>query len=124
VCHPALLFLVGCVGKQRDIARPFDCFRKHALVRGAVASDSSGNNLAALGNIVLKQSYVLEIDEISFFNAEAADSSSMHATAASRLHRPPSIHILVAIVSAVAVSVSVFVITRHSVPQEINILDF
>jgi hypothetical protein len=79
---PIPRFSVSGVRKQRDIACSFDSFRKHALMRCAIAGDTSGQDLSTLRKVILQQSNVLKIDQIGLVDAKATYASSMHAPAA------------------------------------------
>src|SRR5580765_6987806 len=104
--------LVSRVGQQRDIARAFDCLGQHALMDCAIAGNSPGQNLAALGDEISQKTCVLEIDDIHLLNAETADTTPAHPAATAPLLGPAAIVVIVAVV--VVAASSVFVICRHS----------
>src|SRR6185369_8448636 len=114
VCH-VVLPLIGCVRKQSDVACSLDSFRQHALVRCTIAGDSSRQDLAAFGQVVLQQLHVLEIDQVYFVDTEATNAPAMHtATTAATAAHWPSIAIIVAIVSTTTTTLAVFIIGCHT----------
>jgi hypothetical protein len=108
VCHlPSPNPLVGRVRKQRDIAGALDCFRQHALMRRTIAGDSSRQDLAPFGQVVLQQPHVFEIDQIDFVDTEATYTSPVHAAATAATTHWPSIAVIVRVV---ATAIAVFIV--------------
>jgi hypothetical protein len=92
--------LVGGVRKERDVAGAFDRLRQHALMRRTITGDSSRQDLAAFGKVVLQQPDVFEVDEVYFIDTKPANTSPVHAPAAAASAHWPSIAIIVTIVAA------------------------
>src|SRR5712692_1772524 len=65
--------LLGCLGQERDRARPPDGAGELALVPRAAAGDAARGDLAALGHEVLEPTHVLVVDELHLIHAELAD---------------------------------------------------
>src|SRR5713226_10283178 len=65
--------LLGCLGQERDRARPPDGAGELALVPRAAAGDAARGDLAALGHEVLQPAHVLVVDELHLVHAELAD---------------------------------------------------
>src|ERR1041385_7542826 len=109
VCHlPSPNPLVGRVRQQRDIAGALDCFRQHALMRRTITGDSSRQDLASFGQVVLQQLHVFEVDQIYFVDTEATNASPVHATAtAAATTHWPSIAVVIRIV---ATAIAVFIV--------------
>jgi hypothetical protein len=106
VPFPSPIPLVGCVRKQRDVASTLDRFRQHALMRRTITGDSSRQNLATLGKVVLQQPDVFEIDEVYLVDAKTTNTSPVHATAtAATATHWPSIAIIVIVVTTAALAV-------------------
>jgi hypothetical protein len=116
------LRLRRCVWKQRDVTRTLDSFGEHALVSGTRARNSTRQDFAAFGNVVLQELNVLKVDEINLVYAETANFATVHAAASSAAAtaataaatatatRPaaPQINIFVAVKPAI-----IHVIARH-----------
>src|SRR5947209_8242331 len=67
---------------QRDHAGALDRGAHLALMRGAVAADTTRNDLAAIGDEVLQRLRILVIDRHVLVGAEAADLATSEATLA------------------------------------------
>jgi hypothetical protein len=111
MCHlssplPPFYLLVGRIRKQRDIASALDRFRQHALMRRTITGDSSRQDLAPFGKVVLQQFDVFEIDQIDFVDTEATNASPVHTAATAATHWP-SIAIVIRIV---ATAIAVFIV--------------
>jgi hypothetical protein len=103
----SFLPLVGCVRKQRDVAGALDSFRQHALVRRTITRDSSRQNFASLGQVVLQQPDVFEIDKIYFVDTKTANAPPVHPASAAAATHWPSIGIVIAIVTTATLAVFV-----------------
>jgi hypothetical protein len=99
MCH-VFNSLVGCVRKERDVAGAFNRLGQHALMRRTITGDSSRQNLAPFGKVVLQQPHVFKVDEINFVDTKATHASPVNAPAAAASAHWPSIAVIVTIVTA------------------------
>jgi hypothetical protein len=79
-------------------------------MRRTITGDSSRQNLAAFGKVVLQQPHVFKVDEIYFVDAKATNTSPVHAAPLAASAHWPSILIVVVVVSTTATTLAVFVI--------------
>jgi hypothetical protein len=70
-------------------------------MRRTITGDSSRQNLAPFGQVVLQQPDVFKVDKVYFVDAETADTSPVHAPATAAAAHWPSI-IIVIIVATTA----------------------
>jgi hypothetical protein len=75
--------VAGCEGQQGDVPGLLDGAGEAALVRGANAGQTPGNDLAAFGNETLQQADVTVRDGIDLLGAELADLFAAEELAAS-----------------------------------------
>jgi hypothetical protein len=76
------LTLVSRIWQQRDIARAFDCLGQHALMNGAVARNTTGQNLASFRDKVSQESGIFEINDVYLLDAKPADPAPAKAAPA------------------------------------------
>jgi hypothetical protein len=101
---------VSRIRQQRDISGALDCFGKHALMNGAVAGNTPGQNLAAFRDKVSQEPGIFKINDIYLLDAETADSAPANAATTATLRRATAVKIIIAIVTPP----SIFIICRHS----------
>jgi hypothetical protein len=99
--------LIRRVRQQRDVAGTLDRFRQHALMRRTTTGDSSRQDLASFGQVVLQQPDVFEIDKVYFVDTEATNASPVHTPATAASAHWASIAIVVRII---ATALAVFII--------------
>src|SRR5215218_4122917 len=103
MCHlyfsPPSTPLVGRVRQQGDVAGPLDRFGQHALVRRTITGDSSRQNLAAFGKVVLQQPDVFKVDKVYFVDTKPAHASPVHTAAAAAAAHWASILIVITVVA-------------------------
>jgi hypothetical protein len=74
-------------------------------MRRTSTGDSSRQNLATLGKVVLQQPDVFKIDEVYLVDAKTTNTSPVHATTAATTAHWPSIAIVVTVVTTAALAV-------------------
>ena len=75
----SLFVLVGHVGQQSNLAGALDGLRQLALMHGAGAGGSAGQNLGALGYKAAQLGGILVVDGLALLSAELADLAALAA---------------------------------------------
>jgi hypothetical protein len=109
--------LVSRIRQQRNVACALDCLGKHALMNGAVARNTTGQNLAAFRDKVSQEPDIFEVNDVYLLDAKSTDSApakSAAATTARARTAPVKIIVTTIVVTWASISVSVFIICGHS----------